>query len=92
MHRSEKAAMSVRFRPSAPREGSSEVERLVANEKVAGSSPVPRSSTRMWRNWQTRSVQNAVLERACEFKSHHPHHLPQCTSGSVQFDKEVFVI
>ncbi len=45
MHRSEKAAMSVRFRPSAPREGSSEVERLVANEKVAGSSPVPRSNT-----------------------------------------------
>ena len=35
--------MAVRLRPSALSEGSSEAERLLAKEKVAGSSPVPRS-------------------------------------------------
>ena len=28
----------------------------------------------MWRNWQTRKIQDLVIARLCRFKSCHPHH------------------
>ena len=27
----------------------------------------------MWRNWQTRKIQDLVIARLCRFKSCHPH-------------------
>lgn len=45
---SEKHGISVRFRVAAPKSGSSSVvERLVANEKIVGSSPISRSKMKL---------------------------------------------
>ena len=45
--------MSVRLRPSAPRGGSSVVERFLAKEEVAGSNPVRRSTKMLLINFKT---------------------------------------
>lgn len=35
----------------------------------------PRLDMRSWRNWETRSLEVAVVEIPCGFESHRPHQI-----------------
>ena len=86
-------AKSHAFKGTAPRlgiwrrgyrapKGNRFIHTCTAPHNCRGPIPSKIAYSREWRNWQTRSLQVAVSERACGFKSHLAHTQQQHNSNS----------